>query len=147
MNAGSVITSTRVALAKAGQFKATFQTKTWKELVALNVVVDGNSFRRNHSSRSGGSGGRKSRKSKNGKMKYIFVGDEGNHDQFTISGTAVNQHMVECFVVSLEHLTHLKRTMIMTFVPPNSTTLFRISELVALLQSMQQNERTLNFGT
>jgi len=66
---------------------------------------------------------------------------------FTISGTAIDQHMVENFSLSLEHLQHMKRTMTLLYTAPNSSTTFYVSELVELLQNMHSRERVLNFGS
>jgi hypothetical protein len=55
--------------------------------------------------------------------------------------------MIDYFTISLEHLTHLKRTMLIKYRPPNSNALFNVSELVDLLSNLHKKERVLNFGS
>ena len=139
--------STRVALAKSGELKATFQTKTLQELMAMNVIAGFDykqvlqSIHQEHKTNAA------VLDAQHLGISYLIAGEESNHDLFTISGTIINQHMVEHFVLSLQHMLHLKRTMIMTHRPPNSNTLFNVSDLVDFLSSMHQKERVLTFGS
>ena len=149
----TTITHARVALANAGQFKAVFQTKTLEELMSMGIVVDydHSEVTKHYVSNENKRGDSSTKKIVQGKkvstdlrIKYLFSGDEANQDMFTVTGTAGDQHMVESFLLSLEHLLHMNRTL--TIVYRISNTTFYVSELVHFLQGMHRSEKVLSFG-
>jgi hypothetical protein len=152
---GRNITTTRVALAKAGQLKATFQSRTLKELVAMEVVAnfDSTTSIQKYGLKEGKRMSKPKQKSRGGKngnemklhVTYLIAGSEDNQDIFTVSGTVAGQHMVDQHILSLEHLEHMRRTMTSMYKPPKSSTTYYVSELVQLLKSMHKRERVLNF--
>ena len=144
------ITATRVALAKDGRLKATFQSKTMAKLRDMGVVAR---FIRKTPLKLPVQGAKKKKMMKmtnsdlGEDITYLFAGSELDQDLFSVSMSITGRHMVESFSLSVRCLAHMQRSMVMTFQPEGSETVFYVEPLLEMLKSMHQAERVLNFGS
>lgn len=140
------ISSTRVALAREGHLKATFKEYSYQELRQLGIICqyehDAMSIEAFYAADASGSS-----EGKCAGLKYFFSGEKNGNGVFTVTVSRDGNFMVESFVISIEHLSHLYRTMALTYCPPGSQTWFYVETLLQMLQSMQKHQRVLSFGS